>query len=180
MCCSARRLSTNAYAQYSLESAESSLAIRRQWRVLEQRRGLIQLTSMDADNPVSKVNTHPQNDSSKDRSILCRFARQQTISAHAEMAVLVSCKGAKLTTVKTYSKVVERGCSMTARSLRDILPGRLFYPYILDMRAKLTILRKFTIVANAAGVWTIHRPGRKQWSPHVDRWVFDTDAMWPI
>lgn len=64
------------------------------------------------------------------------IARKVTIPAYSQAAVLVSSCGAGIMTIKTHTYVVERRCSMSARGLMDILPGKSIYVYSANHMAK--------------------------------------------
>lgn len=63
------------------------------------------------------------------------------IPPYLQAAVLGSCRGVGLMTVKTQIYVAERLCFITGRDLTDILPGRPFYVYNAKLTAKPGICR---------------------------------------
>lgn len=54
-------------------------------------------------------------------------------------------------TIAFYWNFIERGCSMTERSLMDILPQQLLYVYIADFTATQANLPEFMVLSAPLG-----------------------------
>lgn len=105
------------------------------------------ISLINTDNRVLKVNSHSQDDALCEKSNSCHLLCQITILAHTHAAVLVSCRGGGLMATETHGNVFERRGSMNRRGVIDILPGNLFYVYIINMTTKPLTLPKLMIVA---------------------------------
>lgn len=93
--------------------------------------------------------TRPLNDDGSESHRSCRAARQITVLAYTQAAVLIKCYGAGLTTIETHYNVVKHRCSMPGRGQMDVLPERPFYVYIENLTAKPIELLKLMKVACA-------------------------------
>lgn len=109
-----------------------------------------ELNSINADKIVLTVNRHSKADTSSDEFNLCYCHRQITIPTNLPAAVLVRFQGAWLMTFETHRNIVELWCSMTTRGPTDIFHGKLFYVYMLSMKARPVNFHKFMIVAYAS------------------------------
>lgn len=67
---------------------------------------------------------------------LCSVVHQVMRPAYLQAAVLVSRCRVGFMTIEIHRNVVGRRCSITARGLMDILPGRPFFVHIANLTAK--------------------------------------------
>lgn len=77
-------------------------------------------------------------------------------------------QGAGFTMIEAQCNVVERWCSMTARSVMDIPPAMQFYFFISNSTAKLINLPKLMIFASASSVPTCIINARDD-EPYISR-----------
>lgn len=118
------------------------------------------------DNTVFNLNTSSQDDTSSDELNLCRVARQVTIPARTQAAVLVSCKGAGPMIIETHDNVIGRWYCITAKSEMAILRGKPFYICIANMTAKPGNLSKFITLVYCSSAPTCIIQGRED-EPHM-------------
>lgn len=74
-------------------------------------------------------NTKATNDDVRDKHHVCCIDLQVKIMTHTQATLLLHCQGAGLIKIETPCSIMERGCFMTARALKEIIPGKLYYVY---------------------------------------------------
>lgn len=83
------------------------------------------------------------------KNCLCRIAFLITIMAHMKEIVLFRYERFALMTIESHCNIVDRWCSMMARSLKTIFLGRLFHYYIATLTPKPVCLPRFMVADSA-------------------------------
>lgn len=77
---------------------------------------------------------------------LCHVVHQDTILVYMQAAVLVACRDAGLLKIENHGNHLERRCSKTARGVLGTLPGKPYYVFMSNVKAKPVNLPIFMIV----------------------------------
>lgn len=85
---------------------------------------------------------------------LCRFTCQIMILAHMQATVLVFFQGTAPMKIEMHCNIVGCKFSLSGRGLMQILPGKSFQEYNVNLMAKQVTLTKFMIVAIASNAPT--------------------------
>lgn len=100
------------------------------------------------------MNKNSLNDAVSHEKALCLVERQFAIQAYMKVAVLFRCQEAGIIQIETHCNIIGLRCFMTERGLMHILPGKPFYLYITNLKAKQTNLPNDLIVPSASNAPT--------------------------
>lgn len=130
---------------------------------------------LDHDGTQSEV----KEDDEEEEFFLCRVSRPITIPADTQAAVSVSSQGAGLMLVETHMHLAKRRCSMAARGIMEIFPGKPFFLYVANLSGKPVHLPKHMIVAYASNSpkCIVHFRGTEPEAPGIPDDNGMTDTM---
>lgn len=107
------------------------------------------INAINADTEEVDIDTISNSVTSKVEKYLRCVARQITLSAYLQGAVLVRCCSAGLLKTETHWNGFGRRCSVSARGLMDNLICKLFHVHIANCTVNPVNLQKFVIVSSA-------------------------------
>lgn len=108
------------------------------------------ISSIFTDTQKIYLNSVPTTETAAKKLHLYLVVSQTEITVYSQAAVIISCNTAGRKTVETHLNAFEHRFLLSVKGLMDILLGKQYYVYIMDLIATLVHLPKDIVVASAS------------------------------